>query len=404
MKQVPYAEIPYAEYQRRLAKVLRLMDQEGADALLLFSDKNVDYYSGYRRTVDTVKVEGILIPKNHPPVMLMPQLTSRYCEKAVWIEDIRPYSGAPHLHYPKTVVDLTIEILQELGLDQAVIGLEMGGEIYPHITFAEIQSIMSAFPRNRYIDASKLIWAQRKIKSSFEQDIMRRVGRIALNGFNAGLAALKGDMTEAELSRIIWKSWMDQGIADTPMGGQLLIRTGFREEGPNGRYPCSHARPTDYPIRWGETVLLDAGPCYRGYFADLMRQACIGPPSDILRELFDTAVAGYQRGIELLKPGVKISDLTRQAIGAMKRVNPGINYPLSFVGHSLGLTIHEPPWFSVNEDSLLEPGMVINFEIGAYDIPEWRTLGGFLEDMFLITEDGNENLTPEGMMTLLVKE
>ena len=278
---------PTREYQDRLEKVLRLMEQEGIDALLLFNDKNVYYYSGYRRTVDTVKVEGILIPKNHPPVMLMPQLTSRYCEKAVWIEDIRPYSGAAHLHYPKTVVDLAIQILQELGLDQAVIGLEMGGEIYPHITFGEIERIMAAFPGNRFIDASKVIWAQRKIKSSFEQDIMRRVGRIALNGFNAGLAALKGDMTEAELSRIIWRSWMDQGIADTPMGGQLLIRTGFREEGPDGRYPCSHARPTDYPIRRGETVLLDAGPCLQRIFcrphATGLHRSSIGHPQRAFR-------------------------------------------------------------------------------------------------------------------------
>jgi Xaa-Pro aminopeptidase len=404
MKQVPFAEIPYGEYQDRLEKVLRLMEQGGIDALLLFNDKTVYYYSGYRRTVDTVKVEGILIPKNHPPVMFMPQLTSRYCEKAVWIEDIRPYSGAAHLHYPKTVVDLAIQTLRDLGLDQAVIGLEMGGEIYPHITFGEIERIMTAFPGNRFVDASDVIWAQRKIKSPFEQDRLRRVGRIALNGFNAGLAALKDDMTEAALSGIIWKSWMDQGVADTPMGGQLLIRTGSRDEGPDGRYPCSHARPCDYPIRRGETVLLDAGPCYRGYYADLMRQACIGPPSDPLRELFDTAVAGYQRGIELLKPGVKISDLAQHAIDAMKRYNPRISYPLSFVGHSLGLTIHEPPWFSVNEDSFLEPGMVINFEIGAYDIPLWRTLGGFLEDMFLITDKGNENLTPEGTMTLLIRD
>ena len=58
----------------------------------------------------------------------------------------------------------------------------------------------------------------------------------------------------------------------------------------------------------------------------------------------------------------------------------------------------------MNEDSFLEPGMVINFEIGAYDIPEWRTLGGFLEDMFLITDDGNENLTPEGTMTLWIRD
>ena len=43
MKQVPFAEIPYGEYQDRLEKVLGLMEQGGIDALLLFNDKTVYY-------------------------------------------------------------------------------------------------------------------------------------------------------------------------------------------------------------------------------------------------------------------------------------------------------------------------------------------------------------------------
>jgi Xaa-Pro aminopeptidase len=151
-------------------------------------------------------------------------------------------------------------------------------------------------------------------------------------------------------------------------------------------------------------VLFDAGPCYKGYFTDLMRQGCVGQPSDVLRELFDTSVVGYQKGIELMRPGVKISELARQSIAAMKKYNPRIEYPLGIVGHCLGLALHEPPWFSPDEESVLETGMVVNFELGAYDIPQWRTLGGFLEDMFIITEDGNENLTQEGTMTLWVAD
>ena len=193
------------------------------------------------------------------------------------------------------------------------------------------------------LDASALIWSQRKIKSRFEQAILRQVGTIALKGFHVGLRSLREGMTEAELSQIVWEAWMKEGISDTPMEGQLLIRTGSRFEGSNGRYPCSHARPTSYPIRKGETVLLDAGPSLRGYCADLMRQGCIGPPSDTLRVLFDTALAGYRRGVEMLKPGIKIGEICQRALGAMVKYNPEIQYPLSFLGHSLGLTIHEPP-------------------------------------------------------------
>jgi len=402
MKQAHYAELPYDEYERRLQKARTLMDQCGVEALLLFNHKNVYYYSGYRRTVATVMVEGTLVPSHRPPVMLMPQLTTRYCEKAVWIEDIRPYGGAPHLNYPKTIIDLVVHTLKDLKLDQATIGLELGGELYPDITFNEIRAIMETLQRANFVDASPIIWQQRKIKSPFEQDILRRAGQIAVKGFHEGLKFLREDMTEAQLAQIVWKTWIAEGVVDTPLEGQLLIRTGSQNEGPQGRYPCSHARPTDVPIRRGETVLMDAGPSYKGYFTDLMRQGCIGRPSDTLQRLFDTALAGYRKGIELLNPGRSISELARQSLEAMVRFNPKISYPLSFLGHSLGLTIHEPPWFKTDEESVLEPGMVINFEIGAYDIPQWRTLGGFLEDMFLITEKGCENLTEEGSMTLWV--
>lgn len=404
MKDAPYAEVPFEEYQDRLKRAQELLDQAGLAAMLLFNNKNVYYYTGYRRTVATTKVEGVLLSAGRAPVMLMPQLTSRYCEKAVWVEDIRFYGGAPHLGYPKNVVELAKGTIKDLGLEPAKIGVELGGDLYPDITYGDFRNILESFPQAGFVDASGVILKQRNIKSSFEQEIMRHASKVALEGFRAGLRALREGITEKEILNVIVKSWMDQGLADTPLEGQVLVRTGSQEEGPEGRYRLTHARPTDYPVRRGEMVLIDGGPAYRGYFTDLMRQGCVGPPSDVLRELFDTSVVGYQKGIELMKPGMKISELTRLSIEAMQKYNPRIEYPLSFVGHHLGLAIHENPWFSLHEESVLLPGMVINFELGAYDIPQWRTLGGFLEDIFLITEDGNENLTAEGAMTLWVAD
>ena len=151
MKDAPFAEIPSEEYTFRIEKALVLMEREGFSGLLLFNHRNVYYYSGYRRTVATVKVEGMLIPIGRSPVLLMPQLTSRYAGKATWIKDIRSYSGASHLHYPKTIVDLTLQTMRDLGLDRGLIGMELGGEIYPDITFNEIQAIMQALPRARFV-------------------------------------------------------------------------------------------------------------------------------------------------------------------------------------------------------------------------------------------------------------
>jgi Xaa-Pro aminopeptidase len=39
--------------------------------------------------------------------------------------------------------------------------------------------------------------------------------------------------------------------------------------------------------------------------------------------------------------------------------------------------------------------MIFTVEIPGYDIPKWREMGSFMEDMYLITESGFENLSKE---------
>ena len=224
---------------------------------------------------------------------------------------------------------------------------------------------------------------------------MRKLGRITTKSLREGIESVKPGMTERELAEIIWHKWISEGAFDSPMQGQGLMRTGRGKEGETGRYNCVCTRPIDFPIEKGEGIFFDGGSSFKGYMSDIQRMVFLGEPSDLLLNLIKTGQSGFQNAVSTLKAGTKISDVYRAAVDGMEEVNSGSRnkYPITFAGHMIGLNIHEFPWLTEDEDSVLEEGMVICVEVGAYDMPKYRTIPGFPEDMFLITKHGFENLT-----------
>jgi Xaa-Pro dipeptidase len=68
----------------------------------------------------------------------------------------------------------------------------------------------------------------------------------------------------------------------------------------------------------------------------------------------------------------------------------GLSDPIH-IGHGIGVTSFEHPRLVPGAPQELRPGMVLMVEPGAYD----AQIGGVrLEWMFLVTEDGNEILSP----------
>jgi Xaa-Pro dipeptidase len=159
-------------------------------------------------------------------------------------------------------------------------------------------------------------------------------------------------------------------------------------------------------MRKGDIVMLDGGTVYRGYWSDIIRQACIGEPSKKQEELYEIARKANEAAIEAVKPGVTVHEICNVALRTVRNAGFGQYLISEGVGHALGLQIHEPPWIRSGSQEKLEPGMVITLEPCLYDTPiaEYHRykpnetgLGGVgifaVEDDVLVTESGNDVLS-----------
>lgn len=136
-----------------------------------------------------------------------------------------------------------------------------------------------------------------------------------------------------------------------------------------------HGFPSDRVISEGDIVSVDIGLVKEGYYSDAAFTKTVGTVSEISKELVRSTYECLFIGIEKALVGNRISDIGSSIQSYADRM--GFNVVRDFVGHGVGLAVHEPPKIPnyVLESAVdwqLRPGMVIAIEPllveGAYDV------------------------------------
>jgi Xaa-Pro dipeptidase len=147
----------------------------------------------------------------------------------------------------------------------------------------------------------------------------------------------------------------------------------------------------DRTAQAGELYILDLGPAYRGYFSDNARTFSVDhKPTDAQLKAWEV-VAGVHPIVEqMAKPGVKCRDIYA-TVDDYYRAASGRPFP-HHLGHGVGLQPHEFPHLNPKWDDELIEGEIFTAEPGMYG----DELGGGMriENQYLVTESGVENLTP----------
>ncbi len=159
--------------------------------------------------------------------------------------------------------------------------------------------------------------------------------------------------------------------------------------GPSGAFP--HGDSVDRELEKGSVMLLDTGGRLHGYCSDTTRTWTVGaPPSDEVKRVWGAVRAAQIAGFEAMRPGARTGDADKAAREALAAAgfDGGYKHLSHRLGHSIGVEIHEPPYFDGGSDVPMEAGMCFTNEPGIY-LP--GQFGLRIEDICYVTESGADH-------------
>lgn len=258
-----------------------------------------------------------------------------------------------------------------------VIGIE--GE---NITVAARSRLASSLGKTvRLKEVSALVERQRMIKDADEIELIRRAVMTGAGLFDTALGNIRPGVAESDVAGEMEYAARKAGAEG--MSFETIIAAGKRSALPHGR--ASQAAIPDRGF-----VVCDFGVILAGYCSDMTRTVYVGQPNREAKSFYQAVRDSQTAALEAVQPGVTVGEVDRAARNVLKRAGLG-RYFTHSTGHGVGIEIHEAPRVASGQAEVLQPGMVITVEPGAYVPGRW---GVRIEDMVVVTERGCDVLTP----------
>jgi methionyl aminopeptidase len=102
-----------------------------------------------------------------------------------------------------------------------------------------------------------------------------------------------------------------------------------------------HGIPSSRKLQEGDIISLDFGVIYDGYYGDAAVTYPVGEVSLEAKRLIDAAEKAFFKGFKKLQDGYRISDISHAIQTSVE--SQGFSVIRSFVGHGIGISLHEEP-------------------------------------------------------------
>jgi Xaa-Pro dipeptidase len=265
------------------------------------------------------------------------------------------------------------DVLHKRGLAQARIGIEMD-----YLPAGDLAALCDALPDAKFTAAQDLLARLRQIKAPAEIDILRRLSRIADKAITDAYHSVRAGSSEMDLAAALTRGVYEQGAEYFKL---MIVATGERSVFPN-------VGPTERILKRGDVCRVEIFPMIGGYHAGVCRTAAVGAAPPEAERIWANLTACKHLLLDAIKPGASSRAIYELYLSKLSEL--GLP-PISFVGHGIGLHLHEEPYLGPTLDQPLEAGMVLGIEPLVYE-----TGFGFgmqNKDMVLVTSSGCELLS-----------
>jgi Xaa-Pro aminopeptidase len=354
------------EVGQRLGRLRPLLAEAGADSLLITTQANVRYLTGFTGSAGLVLVtdsETLLVTDGRYRTQAAEQL-----EAAGLAGSVDLVVGGVQVQRD-AIVALAVD-------DGARVGLEAD-----NVTWGAQRRWAETLAEVELVATGSVVEGLRLVKDAGEVARMAEAAAIADAALGEVLEMLGQGRTEKEVGLALDTAMRRLGSEDRAF--ETIVASG-----PNAAKP--HARPTDRPIGAGDPVVIDFGATYDGYRSDMTRTFCVGgSPAPELARVFEVVAEAQAAGVAAVAAGVvsgAVDKVCRDRIGES-------GWGAAFehgTGHGVGLDIHEAPAVAPGSTAILTPGVVVTVEPGIY----LAGVGGVrIEDTVVVTDQGCRPLT-----------
>ncbi|MGB7271195.1 MAG: Xaa-Pro peptidase family protein [Albidovulum sp.] len=347
---LPQRGFAATEFETRTRKAQAAMARDGLAGLLLLTEPDVRYFSGFQTLFwqSPTRPWFLFVPASGDPVAVIPEIGAALM-RTTWVRDIRSWS-APNP--ADDGISLLTDLLAPLANSGAKLGVMKGHETALRMPLGDWERLIAGLPGLKIDDATALVQGLRMVKSPAEIEKLRHICGIGSATFARVPEIISEGMALEDVFRAFKREALALGADDVP----YLV--GAADQ---GGYVDVISPPSRRPLQAGDVLMLDTGSTWDGYFCDFDRNWAIGRADDMARRAYDVLWRATEAGIAAARPGNTCRDLFKAMSAVIAELDDS-GGDIGRLGHGLGMQLTEQPSHAAFDTTVLHENMVLTLE------------------------------------------
>jgi len=351
-------------------KQMSALSECGWDAMIAISPENFTYVSGFVVPSPSIfrwRHTALITDRDGGTSALSVDMEETTVRDNIGDTEVRVWR-----EFDDDAMPVLADLIKDCGLASGQIGIETD-----YLPARDMDRLKSLLPSVRWEPAQGQFNKMRQRKTPREITLLRKLSRLTDQALKTALESVSEGSTEMDLAGALTAAIYRLGADQFRL---MIVATGERSQYPN-------VGPTMRKLERGDLIRLEIFGMQKGYHAGICRTAVVGQSFAEADRIWTNLTACRDIVMEAIKPGVACREVYAKFLGKFEELGFA---PISFVGHGIGVFLHEEPYLGPDDSSELEAGMVLGIEPLVYAPGRF---GLQCKDMVTVTESGCELLS-----------